>query len=519
MNVPIMGETVPIQAPGRFGPETPRIAPIGAESSGTNIAAASADTGRIVEGMGLELSAHIKAKQDFDNEQKSNDAATAALNDLHDVHDELTQKQGVNAEGNYDILLARKSEFKAKYAKGLTPEQADHYNRVFDNGAEVIGRSVSQHEAEQTQVAREQGIASRIKTGADIYAINPYDSHSQAALDKAISDAGSLSQIHGETSETSAIRKQGVYDAFVLNAATKNPANASMLLEKHGTDISQKAQEQLRGIQVDSLQNNIIEEISSGSAKVLNTDATPSLEKTLSFVDAQAKAQKFTPEQTAQAEAQARSLISTKTAEINQNREQNQKKFSDSALQMFNSGKGHDEMVDALVKKSNFDFSGYPTTDKSNQKDYIDKLFTDKESAIQDALTHLNPSQKAAIAEAEIVVDGKVGNTKITLAGDKNKQQPAKEVYMNLVKRYVAGSNHTYKEIMQYTNDLSKDLGKGHFWSFTVPAFKSVEEQKQAESLTSKLETPIDRIRVKKNTGETGSILIKDFDPKAMEKI
>src|ERR1035437_7880932 len=107
MNVPVMGATTPIQVPGRFAPETPHITPVGEEAAGTNIGAAQAKLGSTISGVSAELGAHIVAKQNFDNEQKSNDAATSMLNDLHDFHDKINQNQGIKAEGNYNAFVSQ----------------------------------------------------------------------------------------------------------------------------------------------------------------------------------------------------------------------------------------------------------------------------------------------------------------------------------------------------------------------------------------------------------------------------
>ena len=532
MNVPVMGETTPIQVPGRFAPETPHITPIGEEAAGTNIGAAQAKLGGTISGVSAELGAHIVAKQNQDQEQAANDQVTAFAKDAQEnVLDKgVLALNGANAKGATVVYDKAVSDLENKYAEGLQPKTAELYHRIAQTHVNLWRNNVIQHELTQTAAADEQAVASNVVTSAQTYgqaygvkisdpdAQSKHDADMNALLVKSRSETVDQLKRQGIIDPDSVrIALQRVDGKFATEAATANPDNAGNILHSGKMDLSDKDKDQLRGIQVDTLQNNITQAIASGSAKILNPDATPSLEKTLAFVDAQAKAQKFTPEQTAQAESQARSLISTKTAEINQNREQALRKFSDATLQAFNSGKGHDEMVNTFVKKDPSNFTGFPQTDTATKQAIVDKLFTDKQAAINDAMTHLNPGQKAAIAEAEIVVDGKVGTTNIKLAG-MNKQQKAKDVYMNLIKQYVAGSNHTYKEIMQYTNDLSKDVGNGHFWNSTVPAYKAVEEQQQKEAIGNTPATPIDRVRVKIN-GKTGTIPIKSYKPDTMEKL
>ena len=284
MNVPMMGPTTPINVPGRFFPTTPHIEPITQAASGVNVDEANANFGKTLSNVSAGLAEHLIATQNFNNEQKSNDAATQSLNNLKDVHDKLMQTQGVNAigihsgetpttipplqAGKLDVggvnnapiktttidpnsFVGQRAALRAKGAEGLTPEQQDHYFRVFDNGAEVLDRSVARHEAEQTQVAQEQGIASRNATGAQIFAVNPFDPNSKAALDKAYSDTDSLSKLHGEDTNTSTLRKQQVTDLFMTSAAKNNPANAAMLLEKYGANMSPEAQSELRGMKLD----------------------------------------------------------------------------------------------------------------------------------------------------------------------------------------------------------------------------------------------------------------------------
>ena len=129
---------------------------------------------------------------------------------------------------------------------------------------------------------------------------------------------------------------------------------------------------------------------------------------------------------------------------------------------MFNSGKKQTDIMDALVKKSNYDFTGYSATDKQKQQDYINELFQSADSARKKSLAFLSPEQKVGIEDAKQVILGKVGHSKITLAGD-TQEQDAFDVYNKVLNKAVAGSNMTHDEIVGYANDLFKNT------SYTVP--------------------------------------------------
>ena len=523
MDVPKLNTTVGLETGGY----TPQIQPINRAAFGEAADAENAKTGQIIGNLGAELQAHINAKQKFDEEQASNDAANAALNKTHDTHDQILEKTGGQAIGAYagtiktdnpaiqltdtakygvpDVTLPgyHKEEldpnsFIAQSAKNKqemlttlkTPQQRDHASRLYDAGAEVLGRSVSQHEARETQVYQEQAMASNITTWAGIYAANPTAPGAQDFLNNAQSSVKDFSKLKKEDDASAGLRLQQVDDTFAKKTIELHPEAAGQLL---ALNLSTEGRAFVQGAQVNNLQNDITKAIASGSANVLNPDATPSLEKTLSFVDAQAKAQKFTPEQTTQAESQARSLISTKTAEINQNREQNQKKFSDSALQMFNSGKPHDVIVDALIKKNNFDFTGYSATDKTNQKEFIDKLFTDTESARRAALKYLTPEQQAALELGKKHIEGKVGvkaTTKLTPDGED----------VNLFKtlsdnldRKVSGSGMTPAQIVDYADESTKTITIKTHWFKKDEAVTSGIEQVQKDIAGPLLEGNLQR--------------------------
>ena len=519
MDVPKLNRTVGLESGGY----TPAIQPITREAFGEGVDAENAKTGQIIGNLGAELQAHINAKNRFDEEQASNDAANAALNKTHDAHDKALEKTGGQAIGAYagtiktdnpaiqltdtskygvpDVTLPgyHKEEldpesFIAQSAKNKqemlatlkTPQQRDHASRLYDAGTEVLGRSVSQHEAQQTQVYQEQAMASNITTWAGIYAANPTAPGAQDFLNNAESSVKDFSKLKKEDDASAGLRLQQVNDTFAKKTIEAHPEFAGELLK---LNLSTEGRAMVQGKQVDNLQNDIIAAISSGSANVLNADATPSLEKTLSFVDAQAKAQKFTPEQTTQAESQARSLISTKTAEINQNREQALKKFSDSTLQAFNAGKSREEMTDTFVKKDSSVFTGYPHTDTDTKQAIVDTLFTNTNAAREKALTHRSPAQLLALDQAMQTIRGMTGDNLVLLAGTTEKQKQSL-VATEIMKKYVADNpNVTPDEITAHAKDIFKNVDttvEGRLWGLfgtrTEPesVYKLQAEQNQA---------------------------------------
>lgn len=489
MNVPIAQRTVGIEAQG--SPNV-SIKPITEGAFGANVARSNMDiaeakgsVGKVIANVGQQLFDHMAAKRNQDQEQEVNDRVSQLNKDVDENllygKDGALTLSGVNTKGVTPVFDEQANALRTKYAKGLSASQTQFYDRLANTHMEVRRNAVIRHEVGETQKAEEQGIASRIENDANTYAIDGGDSYqSQALHNKAISEAQDLHKRRGDDESTTALGIQKVNDVFAKKALESHPEQAKTILATF--NLSPEGKAYVQGKQVEVVQKDI--SVAALTYKP-NSDGTPNLSSTLEYAESKIKG--FTPDQQIQVKNFVKSQVSVKTAEIEQNREQNQKKFTNTALQMFNSGKGHDEIVDALVKKSNFDFTGYSATDKTNQTDYISRLFTDKNRAIGEATAYLNPEQKAALAEAKIMIAGIVGKTDIKLAGMEQKQ-PADDVYFNLLNQKVAGSNMTREQIMSYTNELSKDIKTpGRFWGSVWPntekAYKVTAEQSQASAI------------------------------------
>lgn len=496
MNVPIYNRQVAEQAPGVA---TPHIDPITEGAFGANADEAKANLGKTVSSLGAGIAEYLIAKRNHNEEQTVNDRVTEFTKDATENllygKDGALILTGANAKGITPVYDQRVNELKSKYIKDLPPKSAELFNRIADTHANLWRDNVIKNEVDQTNIADEQSIASNVSVSAQTFgsaygvkvvgeAQAKHDSDMNLLIGKARSEAVDLLKRKGISDPADIkLERQKVDGQFAIEAAKNNPLNADSILASNKFDLSAKDKAQLQGIQVDALQNVISQ---AALTYKPNADGTPNLANTIDFSTKAAKDKGFTPEQTDQVIKYAHSQVAVATAEIRQNREQNQSKFYNQAIQMFNSGKKQPDIVDALVKKANYDFSGYSATDKQDQIDYINKLFTSHIDAVGKALEYVSPEQKAALAEAKIIIAGKVGATKLKLSGDVEEQR-MDAVYEGILNRKVAGSNMSRDEILGYTNDLFKNVEiPGRFWGTNEkPAYQYISEQERAYALSN----------------------------------
>ena len=500
MEVPSYNRSIGVEAPGSVAPT---LQPMTPASSGANIGQAIAGVGNQVQSLGGELLGHMITKKNADMEQEVHDKFNPVAQSMHDDAIQRLSTEGYQAKGithgdNLDptalanaantggnvtaAIQAQDKSFQSSYvgtslkrkadfvSQFTDPRQARLANNLYDAADANYRNAVSEHEVKQMRVATEQGLAASTLTAAQAASIrpntNPFDDPMVQANNSRTYDL--TNSMAGPDAAKLAVQKNN--DFIALERVKNFPSEASSILANDKVDISPDAKAKIRGVQVDNLQNTITQQIVQGNKNIVNPDGTPNLQKTLDFVQSQADANKFLPEQTQRAEQMAREAISTKTAEISQNREQNQKSFYNTLAQMFNAGKNSDAIKDALLKKSHYDFTGMPASDKQTQEDAINEFFTNQQSAYNKSLNYLSPEQQSAVALAKQAMEAKVGKKASLKLMDDGQPVNLLQTLNDNLDRKVAGSSMTPQEIAAYADDSTKQV-------VTKPGFFSDDKQ------------------------------------------
>lgn len=401
MNVPIVEQKVQIQSSGGV---VPAIQPITEAAFGGGVARAHQGFGKVVEGLGADLGAHMAAKQKVEEEHQVHDKLTAFASDVNENvlwgKDGVFSLSGAATTGAIPVVDERINKAISEHSKGLNPNQAEMFVRNAETYREQWRTAAIKHVAEQGRIADEQGISSAIKTDSDTIAVAPFSAQGKALREKALSLARDLSDRKGETPEAKELRLQMVDDSIAKATVALHPEHSGEILKT--LNLSAEGKAFVQGAQVDAAQKDIA--VAALKYKP-NADGTPNLANTLEYADKRTK--DFTPAQREQVTNYVHRQVGVLTSEINQQWEQNQKQFYNSAYKMFKEGKTSADIVDALVKKRNFNFTGYTATDKAKQEDFIGKLFTDPKGATDEAIKAAEKQMKTALDNIELMVNKK----------------------------------------------------------------------------------------------------------------
>jgi len=518
MNVPIYQREVGISAQQTV---TPQIEPITQAAFGENVSRAIQGIGAQISDTSEQIANHLLAKKERENEQSANDATANLNRDIDNLmygKDGYLSRQGINAKGitageivpptstgktgptipkpDPNSFVSKSEELRQQYAKGLSGKALEFYDRLSKAHLEVRRNAVMKHEATQMRQAEEDGIAARITNDASTFAIDGGASkESQALYEKAKSEAADLSAQHGEEPATAELRQKQVADQFLKSTTEANLEYKPDVVKKAldtlpaSPEFKAKIQAMYDGRMIQSG----IEAIRDPqiSASLLNPDQTYNAEKVTQFASTFADSKGFSLEQKTQLLNGARSEASRINSAMAQQREQNQAQWYNNVIRDYNALtkqnpiSSPDALMSKYVLKDRTDFTGYAAIDTAKKSDFINSLFSDANKARESALAYLSPAQKAALSEAEIMADGKLGKTQIQLAGMDEKQS-AKDVYMNLIKQKVSGSNMTHDEIIGYANDLFKNVTvkPGWIWDTTQPAYQTATEKGQAYAIS-----------------------------------